>query len=174
MDELVLTIIGVDRPGLVELLSRTIAAHGGNWEASRMARMAGRFAGILRVTAPVERIDALRAACGALEASGLRVVVEGRAPSSDAPAPGLHVELVGNDRPGVVRAISAVLVEHQLNVEELVTDTIAAPMAGGTLLKIEATVRGPLAGGTEGLRRAIEAVAPDYMLELERLDEPTG
>ena len=48
--QLVLTVIGRDRPGLVEAIASQIAKHGGNWEESRMAHLAGKFAGILRIT----------------------------------------------------------------------------------------------------------------------------
>ena len=47
---LVLTVIGDDRPGLVEALAETIAAHEGNWLESRMSHLAGKFAGLLRVS----------------------------------------------------------------------------------------------------------------------------
>ena len=70
---LVLTLIGEDKPGLVELLSQTVAAHDGNWLESRMSRMAGRFAGILRTSVPSSRAEALAEALFALESSGLRV-----------------------------------------------------------------------------------------------------
>ena len=46
---LVLTLIGKDRPGLVEALAATVAEHGGNWVESRMCRLGGEFAGVLRV-----------------------------------------------------------------------------------------------------------------------------
>ena len=44
-----MTIIGRDRPGLVESVAQVVAAHGGNWLESRMSRLGGHFAGILRV-----------------------------------------------------------------------------------------------------------------------------
>ncbi len=47
MADLVLTLIGPDRPGLVEAVAEPIAAHGGNWLESRMAHLAGQFAGIV-------------------------------------------------------------------------------------------------------------------------------
>jgi len=53
----VLTLIGPDRPGLVESVAARVAAHGGNWLESRMAHLAGQFAGILRVEVPAERLS---------------------------------------------------------------------------------------------------------------------
>lgn len=169
-----LTIIGLDRPGLVELLSTTVAGHEGNWEASRMARMAGRFAGILRVSVEAARVEELSRALGALEGKGLRVVVErsAKAELPDKHRP-LRLELVGNDRAGVVRDVSAVLVAHGINVEELATDTGSAPMAGGMILKVVAHLRGPAGVDLAAIRKEIESKAPDFMVDLIPVD-PAG
>jgi glycine cleavage system regulatory protein len=165
--ELVLTIIGVDKPGLVEALSRTVTEHGGNWEASRMARMAGRFAGILRVTVAAERAGELAAALQALEQKGLRVVVEDRV---EAPVTGaartLELEMVGNDRAGVIRDLSTALAARGVNIEDLETEASSAPMAGGLLLRIDARLRVPDAVTSAELRAALESVASDYMIDL--------
>jgi glycine cleavage system regulatory protein len=54
---LIVTVIGEDRPGIVDQISDVVLAAGANWEESRMARLAGKFAGILRVS-----VDPARAA----------------------------------------------------------------------------------------------------------------
>ena len=77
MASLILTVVGPDRPGLVRALSEAVAARGGSWLESRMARLAGQFAGIVLVEAPESLLDDLRA----LESQGLRIVVQGGAPS---------------------------------------------------------------------------------------------
>ena len=59
MNHLVLTVIAPDQPGLVQTVAQCIAAHGGNWLESRMSRMDGQFAGILRVGVPAEAYDEL-------------------------------------------------------------------------------------------------------------------
>ena len=76
MESLVVTVIGKDRPGLVESVSAAVEAHGGSWVESRMSRLAGEFAGILRVTVPSAKADGLSGALEGLRAEGLRVVVE--------------------------------------------------------------------------------------------------
>jgi len=52
VDHLVLTVIAPDKAGQVERIAQCIADHNGNWLESRMSRMAGQFAGILRVAVP--------------------------------------------------------------------------------------------------------------------------
>ncbi|MGH7338498.1 MAG: glycine cleavage system protein R [Myxococcota bacterium] len=171
---LVLTVIGADRPGLVEALSKTIADHGASWLESRMAHLAGHFVGLLRVSVAdaraAELIDALRA----LEARGLRVIVEpalGEGP--DRTAPRLRLELVGLDRPGIVREISSAIAERGVNVEELESHTSSAPMSGETLFHASAWLRLPHDGATAGLRAALEKLANEMMVELS-LDHAPG
>jgi len=88
MLDLVVTLIGPDRPGLVEAVAEVVASHGGNWLESRMAHLAGKFAGVLRVEAPSERLAALKQALAALASIGLRVVIEQSEAGGAGPAPG--------------------------------------------------------------------------------------
>src|SRR4051812_39342368 len=120
---LVMTIIGQDRPGLVETVAALVAQHGGNWLESRMSRLGGQFAGILRVEAPSENELPLIAALEKLSAQGLTVVVHpDRETLSPNSAKFSRLEIVGQDRPGIVREISRVLAAHAVNVEELETE----------------------------------------------------
>src|SRR5438034_8313740 len=72
---LVMTVIGVDRPGLVQMVAARVADHGGNWLESRMCRLGGQFAGILRVEVANEKRDELVNALRTLEVDGLRVII---------------------------------------------------------------------------------------------------
>ncbi len=176
MADLVLTLIGPDRPGIVEALAEPVAAHGGNWLESRMAPLAGQFAGILRVEVPDTKAPALVAALRALEARGLRVVVE----ASAAPPPSgarrvMALDVVGLDRPGIVRELSHVLVERGVNIEELVTDRSAAPMSGELLFRTRARVHVPASTDAAELRGRLERVASDLMVQVKLADaEPEG
>src|SRR5205807_1108719 len=99
---LVMTAIGADRPGLVQMVAARVADHGGNWLESRMCRLGGQFAGILRVEVATERRDELVNALRTLEADGLRVIIhaEGGATGERGGARGslALVEIVGQDR----------------------------------------------------------------------------
>lgn len=169
---LVLTIIGQDRPGIVESLARVVAAHDANWEESRMAHLANRFAGILRVTVSGAQADALTRALEALTSAGLRVTVErtGGAEEATAPYHTLRLELLGNDRPGIVREISRCLAERGVNIEELETERVSAAMTGGDLFKAQATLRVPPAMTVEVLRKALESLANEMMVDLNLAD----
>lgn len=176
--DLVLTLIGPDRPGLVESVADTIADHGGNWLESRMAHLAGRFAGILRVEVPTDRTAALAAALAGLEARGLRVTstaapdVPLAAAARDAGATGgspraMTLDLVGLDRPGLVREVSRLLAQRGINVEELITDRSSAPMSGDMMFRAQARLLVPTTVEVSEVRAGLERLAGDLMVEIK-------
>ena len=59
---LVATVNGSDRPGNVEQLSDAVLAAGANWKESRTARLAGKFAGILRISVAAAKAESLKSA----------------------------------------------------------------------------------------------------------------
>ncbi len=101
---LVLTLIGDDKRGVVEQLSDQVLAAGANWEESRMARLAGKFAGILRVSVDAERADALTPRLTTAN-PGLTVVLERSGERPGTASRTLRLELLGNDHPGIIRGI---------------------------------------------------------------------
>ncbi len=170
---LVMTIIGRDRTGLVESLARIIAEQGGNWLESRMCRLGGEFAGILRVHVPVDKKPALLNALDGLQAQGLTVVVH---PDSPVPASTQRafqsLEIVGHDRPGIVRQITSALASHGVNVEEFASECVSAPMSGETLFKAQARLQIPPGCDVAALRREIEAIAADLMVDASFAEAP--
>ena len=166
MDHLVLTVIAPDQPGLVERLAQNIAGYGGNWLESRMTRMAGQFAGIIRVAAPAESQEELVASLEALKSQNIRVLV---APGGIDPSctwKPIHLDLLGNDRPGIVRDISKVLAELGINLERLITDVVPAPMSSEPLFHAEALLAVPLTLPLSALQERLEALADELMVEL--------
>jgi glycine cleavage system regulatory protein len=170
-ESLILTVIGEDRPGIVERISDDVLAAGANWEESRMARLAGKFAGILRVRVDTARADDLVRRLTTLETEGLRVIVErGRGEAVAYRTIGL--ELVGNDHPGIVRDISRVLADHGVNIEELETEVTSVPMSGEALFRARARLRLPPAVTPSDLRRVLESLAGELMVDLSLEDVP--
>ncbi|MNF42919.1 hypothetical protein D3C76_941200 [compost metagenome] len=166
MDHLVLTVIAPDQPGLVERIAQCIAAHGGNWLESRMSRMAGQFAGILRVAVPAEGYDELVEGLQGLSAHGIRVML---AQSGIEPActwKPILLDLVGNDRPGIVRDITRLLTELGVNLESLLTEVMPAPMSSEPLFHAEAVLAVPLTLSLDVLQAKLETLADDLMVEL--------
>jgi len=162
---LVLTISGPDRTGLVEALARKLAAIGANWEESRMARLAGQFAGILLVTVETSVTDELLAAIR--DVGGLQVTVH-RTAAAPPPVASrhLHLELTGQDRPGIVRDVSRLLLELHVNIEELATEVTSAPMSGEHMFHATLELRVPPSTTLAAIRTKLETLASELMVDL--------
>jgi glycine cleavage system regulatory protein len=169
MASMILTVVGPDRPGLVRALSGAVASRGGNWLESRMARLAGQFAGIVLVEAPESLLDDLRA----LESQGLRILVQsGETEVLTAGAePLLVVDVVGNDRPGIVRDITQILAGHGVNIEELTTGVASGSFSGGTLFRATALVRAPSAAAVDAMRAGLEELGNELMVDIQPAPE---
>jgi glycine cleavage system regulatory protein len=164
---LVLTVLGEDRPGLVESLASIIAAHDGNWLESRMAQLAGQFAGILRTSVPDANAASLINALQGLAVHGLQVMVARS--SMDEPAQNsrwLMLDLVGNDHLGIIRDLAHTLAQRGINIEELQTACTSAPMTGGMLFKATARLRVPLEMAVAELQVTLEQLAHDLMVSI--------
>ena len=163
---LVMTIISPDRTGLVETVARAVAGHGGNWLESRMCRLGGEFAGILRIEIPADKKPALLAALQKLQTNGLQIVVRDDAA---APAPAgrqTRLEIVGADRPGIVREITSALARAGVNVEEFSSEVSSAPMSGETLFRAEARLQLPAGCDVAALTRDLEKIAADLLIDV--------
>lgn len=167
---LVLTVLGDDRPGLVELLSSVISEHQGSWQESSMARLAGKFAGIVRVDVLDDAMVApLKAELAALP--HLRVTAEVAAETTpDTPQRRLTLSLVGQDRIGIVREVTQVLARYGVNVEEFATHTSSAPMGAGMMFHARADLRAPVTLDARALQGALERLSDELIVDIN-LDE---
>ena len=167
MKSLVVTVIGPDRPGIVSLLSDRARGFGANWAASRMASLAGQFAGMVHFEVPAENAGALAKALAGLESAGLRVVIaESDAKSAPRDRRIVRLELVGQDRPGIMRDLSARLAERGVSIDELHTHIASAAMSGETLFKVKAVLAVPDVLSDDDLRRGLEALANEMMVDI--------
>src|SRR5262249_2637421 len=168
VDEMVLTVIARDRPGLIKALSETIAQHGGNWIDSSMARLGGEFAGILRVSVPTGESGALEAALGRLGGAGISVGIR-KSETSPPPREGrrARLELTGVDHPGIVHRISTALSALNISIDELETTVFAGSMSGEPMFEAKAEIVLPEGVEETNLRATLEALAKDLMVDVE-------
>jgi len=165
---LVITAIGPDKPGIVEAIADAGRGCGANWAASRMASLAGQFAGIVHFEVAERQVPALEAALRALESRGLRIaIVRGQGAATRSAARLVHIDLVGHDRPGIVHELSESLASRGVSIEELHTQVTSAAMAGGSLFKVRARLAVPASLSDADLKRALESLANEMMVELD-------
>jgi glycine cleavage system regulatory protein len=168
---LVMTIIAPDRTGLVEALARAVADHDGNWLESRMCRLGGEFAGILRIELPADRQSALLD--NLQKISGLNVVA--RLDARTAPPKAARettLEIIGHDRPGIVRETTSALARAGVNVEEFSSECLSAPMSGEPLFLANARLALPDHCDLPALKRQLEKIAADLMVDISFTGSP--
>jgi glycine cleavage system regulatory protein len=164
----IVTFIGDDRPGLVEQLSRVIESNGGNWHESRMAQLGGKFAGLIRVSLPADMGPALEADLSALAASGLSVGVTATGEKRPS-VPGRNITLtvLGPDRPGIVREISRALAQRQVNVLEMDSHVISAPMSAEMIFNARIDAWIPETTDMDDLADTLDEIANHMTLEID-------
>ena len=166
---LILTVIGDDRPGLVEQLSSAISLHGGNWLESRFAHLGGKFAGILRIQVAAAQAQQLEAELQQL--SDFRITAElVAAEPSPRYARRLVLNLTAHDRIGIVRDVSQILHRFNINVEKLTTKVSSAPMSGDPLFEASASLQASDSTDLGAIKLALEQLSDDLMVDIV-LDE---
>jgi glycine cleavage system regulatory protein len=163
---LVLTVIGPDRPGHVDALASAVATHCGNWLESRMCHLGGQFAGIVRVEIPGDQEHAFRSTVKDLGLGGLQVsVTRDEGPNQATAWRSMVLDIVGNDRPGIVRQISHALAARGVNVEELHTERTSAPWTGEPLFEAKLRINLPEDCSPATLRADLEKITSDLMID---------
>ena len=164
---LVVSIVGSDRHGIVSLLADRAQRFGANWAASRLTRLATEFAGTVHFEVPRENADALASALRGLESSGLQIVI---ARSDGATVPdslrSVELELVGEDRLGIVSRLTKILAERSVSIESLHTEIIRSGVSGKQTFKIEAHLLVPAALSVDALRLELGALASEMMVDI--------
>lgn len=163
---LLISFIADDRPGLVQGIAETVTAHGGNWLESRMTHLGGKFAGIVNVELAEARADELRRALGALEALGLTLQVEATRAAAPASAhTPWRLDIVGQDRPGIVHEFSAALASRRINVVQMRSDITSAPMSADPLFTASVAIHVPAEIDIDELRERLEAIAEELTID---------
>lgn len=160
-----LTVVGDDRAGIVAAVAAAVETHGGNWERSQLAELAGTFAGVIEVSVPADRADALRTALGELDGL-MTVAVAAHEHEADASARALSFTVLGNDRAGIVHDVSAALSAHGVSIERLVTETRDAAMAGGRLFEAVVAAKAPASVDLAAVVAELERIAAEIQVDV--------
>ncbi|HEY4066626.1 MAG TPA: formyltransferase family protein [Burkholderiaceae bacterium] len=166
---LIVTVIGTDRPGIVSLLSDRAQRHGASWAASRLSNLAGEFAGFVHFDVPRDNAAAFEAALRGLEAQGLRLLIarsDAGAAASPAGLRGVDLDLVGEDRVGIVSNLTRILAESGISIEHIHTEIAAARHGGKQTFKIAAHLLVPKALSTDQLKGRLDALANEMMVDI--------
>lgn len=164
--KVILTVMGQDSPGLTGRLAEAVLAAGGNWLESQLARLGGHYVGCVLVELPAENLDLLR---GRADATGLAIdIVPAGAPAGGAAAQGtrLSLSVVGQDKPGIVREVTAVLAAIGVNIERLETSLHDGAETGARLFTADADLVLPANTEAGDVRAALEAISAEIMVDI--------
>jgi glycine cleavage system regulatory protein len=170
VDYFILTFIGDDRPGYVNEIAEVVRQNHGNWLESRMVKLGGKFAGLVRIEAPTDKITELKQALADLAHNEFSISIEDL--NEVAPNDNLKYELdiLGNDRPGIIHEISLALSEHNINLVEVSSDVSPAPMSGIPMFSCSALVEISPAIALEAVDEQLTEIADGLGVEI-RLEE---
>jgi glycine cleavage system regulatory protein len=163
---MILSAVGSDRPGLTQVLAEAILGAHGNWLESHLSHLGGKYVGSVLVEVEQDRLPALTDAIGQIDASGLHVSMVAAGEPVHSPGYPLSIEVVGQDRPGIVREVTAVLSRLGVNIEDFVSSTQKSAWSGEPIFRCEARVRVPTETGFEQVQSALEAISGEIMVDL--------
>ncbi|MBN1312795.1 MAG: transcriptional regulator [Anaerolineae bacterium] len=140
---IVLTLTGTDRVGIVHDITELLLSLSGNVEASHMARLGGEFAMLMLVSIPSEQLANLDEATGVLAAQGYKVTTTRTTrPHTEICPDGscYQIEVRGADHQGVLNQVAHYLSQRGINIETLEGKTARAPISGTPLFSLVAHV----------------------------------
>lgn len=172
MKQVILTVVGSDRPGLTQAIADAVLAVGGNWLESHLATVGGKYVGSVLVELPEGNMAALQQEAARVDAAGLHVTLIEAARGTASAEPPLRLELVGQDRPGIVREVTAVLNELGVNIEDIATAVEDGAWSGAKLFRAEAHLRLPGGVDERALRDALERISGEIMVDISLSPEP--
>jgi glycine cleavage system transcriptional repressor len=174
-DYAVLSALGSDRVGIVDDITAILTERRCNVEESRMAILGGDFAVIMLVSGERGAINSLLPEFPKIgERLGLRL--EGRrtaAPRSEGGLPYV-IESVSLDTPGIVHSISALLRRENINIVDLETATVPAPLTGAPMFLMKLRIALPSGIRIASLKREVERLAEEQDLDIKLYPATTG
>ena len=164
---LIITILGPDKTGLVKSLSKTLKTFNGNWTESRMIHLAGKFAGLVHVSIAAEQVDDLTKALLALESETFKISIDQSDIALDTSGKQImSLELLGQDRPGIIQDITEQLACLKVNIEELESEIKEASMAGGMLFSAQLKLSLPENVSPEAVQDSLESMSDQFMVDI--------
>ena len=161
----ILSAIGSDRPGLTQALADAVAGAGGNWLESHLSRLGGKYVGAVLVELDDADLPELEKRVRVIDQAALEVSLVAAGDEPESAGKPLWIELVGQDRPGIVREVTGVLKALQLNIEDFSTATENSAWSGELLFRMKARIRLPDGMPRVRVQEALEAISGEIMVD---------
>lgn len=166
MKSILISVLGDDKPGLLDSLSEIIVSNDGDWIESNMSTVEAKFAGILRVNVPAKNAKKLIKELTSSKL-GLQIACEETVPVTYSDYKSYNIELIGQNHVGIINKLSHVLTyELQANVEGIKTEIIDASMSGEQLFKAQINLHLPKSIDERLIKDKLELIADEMMVEI--------
>lgn len=171
---ILISVISDDKPGVVEAIAETVNAENGNWLESRLSQLAGKFAGVIRVSIPAEQASILETQLATLSEQNIWIKCEqiANAQPAEAETSSAQIHVLGPDRPGIVRELSKALVKSQINLAELETSLSSMPYSGDPLFEATGNLEIPSGADLGELHETLDKIADTLALDISFSEEP--
>ena len=166
MKSILISVLGDDKPGLLDSLSEIIVSNDGDWVESNMSTVEAKFAGILRVNVPAKNASKLMKELTSSKL-GLQIACEETAPVTLSDFKSYNIELIGQNHVCIINKLSHVLIYELIaNVEGIKTEIIDASMSGEQLFKAQITLHLPKSVDERLIKDKLELIADEMMVEI--------
>ena len=136
MNRIIITAIGIDKPGLVDQISSIINDNDGNIENSKMVKIENQFAMIIDFYCS-KNLDTIKTKLGNIE--GLEITYKPVEMSKEHNKINQYL-ISGADNQGIIKKVSSFLSKNNINIIELNTFVQLAPITGSPLFNMEITI----------------------------------
>ncbi|MCE2572404.1 glycine cleavage system protein R [Motilimonas eburnea] len=162
--QFIATIAGEDRPDLLKLLAGKTHALEGRWLDSKISRLEGQIAGIIKIDIPGENLSALKADFNSIpnfhvSTSEIKLVTVTECEE-------LELKIEANDRPGIISDIMHFFDSKGVAIEHMENHRFGVIGIGSTVFIAEMTLMVPVDMGKDMLVAELEKLSNDFRIEV--------
>ncbi|USD38284.1 MULTISPECIES: glycine cleavage system protein R [Ferrimonas] len=166
MEKWILSVIGEDYPGITETLAQAIQDNQANWLDASLRRIGDRYAGIIELELPAANLQALKQQLGTIR--GLNIELQ-RVTPKVTPSLQFHLEVIGNDRPGIVASVTEIIRGHRANIDQLESDLDTANHTGVPLFRLNILLTAQDEEQLDRMEQSLFTLGDDLMVEYQRI-----
>lgn len=163
---IVISVVSDNHPGIIEPISKILSTYNSNWIDSNMISLEGKFSGIISAQVPDQHVDQVIADLDDLNTEQLKVFVDKIVADITSKQHEMTLELIGQDRVGIVRDITQVLARHDINILKIHTECSEASMSGENLFSANIRISVPDDDKIKTVQDDLHDLANELMVDI--------
>ena len=159
------TITGPDSPGIIKSLAETTRGIGGEWETSKVMKLGGQFAALMKVLIAEESATALKEALEKEFPQLVFMYAEIDTDSAQATKT-INLEIDCKDRPGLTKDINNILANLDLVVENMEFNRVHVSSIGQAMFNARLALAVAESVNGEAVADEIESLSDDVRVSV--------